>query len=96
MNDKGEKVSITSATPAILIVILVFCLPTEWHFWPFNKFGKAEDRRKVQSSRALITWEKVEKNLPWGVILLLSGGFALSDACKVSGRFNLHTLDHQV
>jgi di/tricarboxylate transporter len=28
----------------------------------------------------------IEKKLPWGVILLLGGGFALSDACTKTGE----------
>ena len=37
----------------------------------------------------------VEKRLPWGVIMLLGGGFALADATKKSGlsQFLVEQLD---
>ena len=36
------------------------------------------------SSPPLIDWKTVESNLAWGIILLLGGGFALSEASEVS------------
>ena len=38
------------------------------------------------SSEPLITWRTVEKRVPWGIILLLGGGFALAKGCEVSGK----------
>ena len=38
------------------------------------------------SSEPLITWRIVEKRVPWGIILLLGGGFALAKGCEVSGE----------
>lgn len=31
----------------------------------------------------LLNWRVVHEKLSWGVILLMGGGFALADACKV-------------
>mgnify|MGYP001278129883 FL=1 len=81
-----------SATPGILVVALVFILPSKL------------DRTK--SSPALLDWPtgnnmdnlsiilsvfhfSVEKKLPWGVILLLGGGFALADVTEKSGLSQL-------
>jgi len=66
-----NKVSVSSATPAVFIVALVFMLPREYN--------------SRKSSPALLDWPTVEKRLPWGVILLLGGGFALADITKKSG-----------
>ena len=33
----------------------------------------------------MINWKTIETKLPWGVIILLGGGFAVSDACTKSG-----------
>ena len=33
----------------------------------------------------LLTWRELERRVPWGVLLLLGGGFALADACEASG-----------
>ena len=32
----------------------------------------------------LLDWPTVNKQMPWSVIILLGGGFALAEACKVS------------
>ena len=45
------------------------------------------------SSEPLITWRIVEKRVPWGIILLLGGGFALAKGCEVSGKPNLITTE---
>ena len=36
-------------------------------------------------SEALVEWAVVARLLPWGVVLLLGGGFAVADACVASG-----------
>ena len=80
MTERGKKVTVGGATPAILLVLVVFALPTHYKFWPFQAWNKTP-----QSSPSLIDWKTVCIKLPWGVILLLGGGFALSDACVKSG-----------
>ena len=70
----------TSATPAIAFAILIFYLPQKLNFWPFVK-----SLENVKSSDALAHWNKVEKKMPWGVLLLLAGGFAMSKGCNNSG-----------
>ena len=55
--------------------IYFFC-----RFWPFQSFNKIPE-----SSKSLIDWKTIETKLPWGVIILLGGGFAVSDACTKSG-----------
>merc|ERR1719410_1417697 len=69
--DPPTKSRIYSATPAVFIVALAFLLPRQFSL--------------EEPSPALLDWNAVEKRLPWGVILLLGGGFALADATGKTG-----------
>ncbi|OXA52782.1 hypothetical protein Fcan01_12499 [Folsomia candida] len=66
---------IGDSTAAMLVVFLLFVIPKDYNFLRQGK-GKVE---------ALLDWKFVQSNLPWGVVLLMGGGFALSDASDVSG-----------
>ena len=59
------------------MVLVAFAMPTSFKFWPFQSFNKSPE-----NSPSLINWKLVETKLAWGVIFLLGGGFALSDACE--------------
>lgn len=66
---------------AIGIVILAFILPAKPNFWCFRSAESAEPK----SSASLLDWSYVQQKFPWNVLLLLGGGYAISDASKVSG-----------
>ena len=68
---------IEDATPAILISIVLFALPGDTNFLKLRP-----------SAEPLITWKAVERRVPWGIILLLGGGFALGKGCKKSGMWH--------
>lgn len=90
VTNRGNLSYVGDATPAILIAIFMFVLPTHYQFWPFQS-GKLMPKE----SPTLITWDIIEKKLPWGVILFLGGGFALSDACTKTGQnlISRHSID---
>ncbi|XP_072164419.1 Na(+)/citrate cotransporter-like [Diadema setosum] len=76
---------ISDATAAILISILLFIFPA---FPPwFMKCGpfKMENDEKPQSRDALLDWKTTQRMLPWNIILLLGGGFALAAGTEASG-----------
>ncbi|XP_013793233.2 solute carrier family 13 member 5-like, partial [Limulus polyphemus] len=61
-------VKIKDATPAIGISVLLFLIPSN----P-SRFGRCPP---------LLDWRVAQKKIAWGILLLLGGGFALSEGAK--------------
>ncbi|XP_046437439.1 solute carrier family 13 member 2-like [Daphnia pulex] len=74
---------IGDSVPVLLIILILFILPIKPDFWCFRSAGSENERPKA--SPAMLTWEFMHEKLPWGLVLLLGSGFALSDASKISG-----------
>lgn len=69
----AEAVSgaVHDAGVAMAMAILMFCIPA----------GRDEHQRR----RRLLDWETAEQRMPWGMLLLVGGGFALADAFQATG-----------
>lgn len=74
-------VEVDDATAVMTIVLLLFIIPAKPRFWNRD----TAERNWAGPSPALLEWKLVQDRLPWGIVLLLGGGFALSDASKASG-----------
>ncbi|CAL8362468.1 unnamed protein product [Merluccius merluccius] len=82
-NSKAEYV--TDATVAIFIAILLFVLPSKpprLCCWRKNSFDTDEP---AGPTPPLLTWKVAQKKMPWNIVLLLGGGFALAKGSEVSG-----------
>ncbi|KAJ8377583.1 hypothetical protein AAFF_G00256010 [Aldrovandia affinis] len=79
-----DRTFVTDGTVAILIAILFFVIPS--HMPRGWGAGSREEGSKVKAPIALLTWEVVHSRMPWNIILLLGGGFALARGSEcVSG-----------
>ncbi|KAK2714268.1 Na(+)/citrate cotransporter-like isoform X1 [Artemia franciscana] len=74
-------IHIEDATAAIFIVVLMFMIPMQPEFWRLEPRNDG----KAKSVQGLVNWKICQEKIPWGLVLLLGGGFALSDATKISG-----------
>ncbi|XP_057695931.1 Na(+)/citrate cotransporter [Corythoichthys intestinalis] len=84
-NSKAEYV--TDATVALFVAILLFILPSRpppFCSWRTQSFDTVSHQTSSSAPR-LLTWKVVQKKLPWGIVLLLGGGFALAKGSEVSG-----------
>ncbi|ESN92180.1 hypothetical protein HELRODRAFT_103893 [Helobdella robusta] len=73
---------VTDACVAITICVLLFILPSK--FPNYLCFRRRRDADPPKPAPPILDWPTANKQMPWSVILLLGGGFALADACKVS------------
>ncbi len=67
---KGVSESINDSTVAMVVASVMFVIPIS--------------RKEDGQTQHLMDWDTASK-LPWGVLLLFGGGFALADACRVTG-----------
>ncbi|XP_007935692.1 solute carrier family 13 member 5 [Orycteropus afer afer] len=82
VEDKTKYIS--DATVAIFVVILLFIVPSQKP--TFNFCNQPEEERKTPfCPPALLNWKVTQQKVPWGIVLLLGGGFALAKGCEASG-----------
>ncbi|XP_032893343.1 solute carrier family 13 member 4 [Amblyraja radiata] len=83
----------TDATVSIFLGFLLFLIPARRP--SFSCFGKgrpdeesAREQKKPKDSNPLaplINWKDFQKHMPWEIVILVGGGYALAAGCKVSG-----------
>ncbi|XP_078404405.1 Na(+)/citrate cotransporter-like isoform X2 [Cetorhinus maximus] len=85
--DKNGHEYVTDATVVLFIAILMFIVPSQKpNFKPWNQVKGSRKRISGKKQiKKLLDWNTVQHKLPWNVVLLLGGGFALAKGCEVSG-----------
>ncbi|KAI4898728.1 hypothetical protein NFI96_024107, partial [Prochilodus magdalenae] len=77
---------VTDATVAVLIAVLLFILPSKPpQFFCSPPAGPSHAQSTVVPTPPLLTWKVAQKKLPWNIVLLLGGGFALAKGSEESG-----------
>ncbi|XP_068950245.1 Na(+)/citrate cotransporter, partial [Petaurus breviceps papuanus] len=81
---ENKKKYVSDGTVAVFVSILMFILPSQK--FKFNFRSQTEEEWKVPFyPPPLLTWKVAQEKVPWGIILLLGGGFALAKGCEASG-----------
>ncbi|XP_032694366.1 solute carrier family 13 member 3 [Lontra canadensis] len=72
---------ISDAVTGVAIVIILFVFPSQRPSFKWWFDFKASNKE----TEPLLTWKKVQDTVPWNIILLLGGGFAMAKGCEESG-----------
>ncbi|XP_069082268.1 solute carrier family 13 member 2-like [Pleurodeles waltl] len=83
--NRGEVRYVTDATVVIFISLMMFIFPSEVPTFTFGNSEDSDDKRTIRVTPALLSWKTVNDKLPWGIVLLLGGGFALAKGSEESG-----------
>ncbi|NXN96890.1 S13A2 protein, partial [Rhinopomastus cyanomelas] len=76
---------VTDATVAIFISVLLFIIPSSISNNDREDKQQAGSRSKIRAPPALLDWKVVHEKMPWNIVLLLGGGFALAKGSEKSG-----------
>ncbi|TRY57310.1 hypothetical protein DNTS_008899 [Danionella cerebrum] len=96
-NKNGQFV--TDGTVAILMSSLFFVIPSRIDFLWSVRYEEEEKevegeldasepkerKRKLKGTETLLNWKVVHDRMPWNIVLLLGGGFALASGSEESG-----------
>lgn len=78
---------VKDATAALIVVMLLFVLPANLDF--IKSFSRNPHERPGKPSPSLLTWKVVQQKMPWGLLFLLGGGFAIAEGSKATGMSKL-------
>ncbi|XP_064158108.1 Na(+)/citrate cotransporter-like [Anguilla rostrata] len=76
---------VSDATVAVFIAVLLFILPSKAPRLSLYSPCPDTGSQISASPSVLLTWKVVQDKLPWNIVLLLGGGFALAKGSEVSG-----------
>ncbi|NXG27646.1 S13A4 protein, partial [Dromaius novaehollandiae] len=74
----------TDATVSVFLGFLLFLIPAKKPC--FGKREKEGERSTdINTFNPIITWKDFQKTMPWEIVVLVGGGYALAAGCKTSG-----------
>ncbi|XP_078404401.1 Na(+)/citrate cotransporter-like isoform X2 [Cetorhinus maximus] len=85
--DKNGQEYVSDATVALFIAFLMFIIPSQKpNFKPWNRVleSSKENRTGKKQMKKLLDWNTVQHKMPWNVVLLVGGGFALAKGCEAT------------
>ncbi|XP_005180637.1 protein I'm not dead yet [Musca domestica] len=83
-----DTVPIKNSMPTIFVVVMCFILPANYAFMRYC-CNRKNQPLPTATTPSLITWKFIQSRVPWGLIFLLGGGFALAEGSKRSDMAKL-------
>ncbi|KAM9117657.1 Na(+)/citrate cotransporter [Pangshura tecta] len=82
---------VTDASVALFVALLLFVVPAtkpKFNCCSRNSFSPEQNREAMKEPffpAPLLDWKVVQRKMPWNIVLLLGGGFALANGSDASG-----------
>ncbi|TFK01532.1 E3 ubiquitin-protein ligase RNF167-like protein [Platysternon megacephalum] len=73
----------TDATVSVFLGFLMFLIPAKKPCFGKRDKGDSENSTDINSMEPIITWKDFQKTMPWEIVVLVGGGYALAAGCKV-------------
>uniref|UniRef100_A0A8D1AW03 Solute carrier family 13 member 2 n=1 Tax=Sus scrofa TaxID=9823 RepID=A0A8D1AW03_PIG len=80
-SDEDGKSMASDGTVALLIAVIMFIVPSKIP----GLTQEPGNPGKLKPPPALLSWNTVKEKLPWNIVILLGGGFALAKGSEESG-----------
>ncbi|XP_027536390.1 solute carrier family 13 member 4 isoform X1 [Neopelma chrysocephalum] len=75
----------TDATVSLFLGFLLFLIPAKKPCFRKREKGDSEKSTDINTLDPIITWKDFQKTMPWEIVVLVGGGYALAAGCKTSG-----------
>ncbi|NXP02116.1 S13A4 protein, partial [Certhia brachydactyla] len=75
----------TDATVSLFLGFLLFLIPAKKPCFGKRRKGDGEKPTDINTLQPIITWKDFQKTMPWEIVVLVGGGYALAAGCKTSG-----------
>nr|XP_020853818.1 solute carrier family 13 member 4 isoform X3 [Phascolarctos cinereus] len=75
----------TDATVSVLLGFLLFLIPAKKPCFGKKYKDSGENREDAVEMEPIITWKDFQKTMPWEIVILVGGGYALASGSKSSG-----------
>ncbi|XP_074857269.1 solute carrier family 13 member 4 [Carettochelys insculpta] len=75
----------TDATVSVFLGFLLFLIPAKRPCFGKKDEGDGGNATDINSTEPIITWKDFQKTMPWEIVVLVGGGYALAAGCKTSG-----------
>ncbi|XP_052523864.1 solute carrier family 13 member 4 [Tympanuchus pallidicinctus] len=72
----------TDATVSVFLGFLLFLIPAKKPCFGKKEKGDAERSTDTNTLDPIITWKDFQKTMPWEIVVLVGGGYALAAGCK--------------
>ncbi|CAH0713487.1 unnamed protein product, partial [Brenthis ino] len=84
--DVVTTMKVKDGVVSIFIVVLMFVLPMSVDFLKFfSSSASYEELAVSKPAPSIVTWNILKEKIPWGLLFLLGGGFALAEGSKATG-----------